>query len=119
MPQSGTAYWPITKMTAARPASRLGKPAGHFGGHGMNGELHSHDAKKTLGCLRDRVAQNEKPTTLFFGAGTSCFVMVPSAEKGRKQALIPAAPERTATCKKDAGDVGQKCASAWAAIEVR
>jgi hypothetical protein len=83
----------------------------------MNGEQQSHDAQKTLADLRDHLARHDKPIAFFFGAGTSCSVIVPAAGAGDTQPLIPAVPGLTAACKKDGGDLGDKYVKAWASIE--
>jgi hypothetical protein len=44
----------------------------------MNGEQQSHDAQKALADLRDHLARHDKPIAFFFGAGTSCSVIVPA-----------------------------------------
>jgi hypothetical protein len=83
----------------------------------MNGEQESHDAQKTLADLRDHLARHDKPIAFFFGAGTSCSVIVPAASAGKTQPLIPAVPGLTAACKKDSGNLGDKYVKAWASIE--
>jgi hypothetical protein len=83
----------------------------------MNGEQQSHDAQKTLADLRDHLARHDKPIAFFFGAGTSCSIIVPTAGGGKTQPLIPAVPGLTAACKKDGGDLGDKYVKAWASIE--
>jgi hypothetical protein len=83
----------------------------------MNGEQQSHDAQKTLADLRDHLARHDKPIAFFFGAGTSCSVLVPSADGSTNHPLIPAVPGLTASCKKDAGDLGEEYARAWSSIE--
>jgi hypothetical protein len=74
----------------------------------MNGEQRSHDAQKTLADLRDHLARHDKPIAFFFGAGTSCSVIVSAAGGGKTQPLIPAVPGLTAACKKDGGDLGER-----------
>src|SRR5579863_2652556 len=83
----------------------------------MNGEQQSHDAQKTLADLRDHLARHDKPIAFFFCAGTSCSVVMPAAEGGKGQPIIPAVPGLTAACKKDGGDLGEKYLKAWASIE--
>jgi hypothetical protein len=83
----------------------------------MNGEQQSDDAQKTLADLRDHLARHDKPIAFFFGAGTSCSVIVPAAGAGDTQPLMPAVPGLTAACKKDGGDLGDKYVNAWASIE--
>ena len=83
----------------------------------MSGEQQSHDAQKTLTDLRDHLARHDKPIAFFFGAGTSCSVVVPSIGSGKTQPLIPAVPGLTAACKKDGGDLGAQYAKAWSLIE--
>ncbi|RKE65777.1 SIR2 family protein [Pseudorhodoplanes sinuspersici] len=85
----------------------------------MSGEQQSHDAQKTLTDLRDHLARHDKPIAFFFGAGTSCSVTVPSSGGGEAKPLIPAVPGLTAACKKDAGDLGEKYATAWSLIEAQ
>jgi hypothetical protein len=85
----------------------------------MTEESQSHDAQKTLADLRDHLARHDKPIAFFFGAGTSCSVLVPSADKSTKQPLIPAVPGLTASCKDDASALGEKYAKAWSTIETQ
>jgi hypothetical protein len=75
-----------------------------------------HDAQKTLADLRDHLARHDKPIAFFFGAGTSCSVVVRAAD-GTTHPLVPAVPGLTAACKKDCSDLGEKFAKAWASIE--
>jgi hypothetical protein len=82
----------------------------------MSGKQQFHDAQKTLADLRDHLARHDKPIAFFFGAGTSCSVLVPDGE-GKKKPLIPAVPGLTAACKKDAAALGEPYAKAWASIE--
>ena len=44
----------------------------------MSGEQQSHDAQKMVTDLRDHLARHDKPIAFFFGAGTSCSVIVPA-----------------------------------------
>jgi hypothetical protein len=83
----------------------------------MTGELQPHEAQKTLADLRDHLARHDKPIAFFFGAGTSCSVILPAAGGATAQPLIPAVPGLTAACKKDGGDLGDKFGKAWASIE--
>lgn len=85
----------------------------------MSGEHQSHDAQKTLADLRDHLARHDKPIAFFFGAGTSCSVVMPAAGGGKGQPIIPAVPGLTAACKKDGGDLGDKYAKAWGSIEAQ
>lgn len=83
----------------------------------MSGEQQSHDAQKMVTDLRDHLARHDKPIAFFFGAGTSCSVIVPAGGSGKAQPLIPAVPGLTAACKKDGGDLGAQYAKAWSLIE--
>lgn len=83
----------------------------------MSGEPLSHDAQKLVTDLRDHLARHDKPIAFFFGAGTSCSVVVPSGAGGKTQSLIPAVLGLTAACKKDGGDLGAPYAKAWDLIE--
>lgn len=82
----------------------------------MNGKQ-SHDGQKTLADLRDHLARHDKPIAFFFGAGTSCSVIVPASNSYAAHPLIPAVAGLTAACKKAGGELGEKYATAWAAIE--
>lgn len=85
----------------------------------MNVEQQSHDAQKTLADLRDHLARHDKPIAFFFGAGTSCSVIVPTADGQSTQPLIPAVPGLTSACKKDGGALGDKYVKAWDSIEAQ
>jgi hypothetical protein len=84
----------------------------------MTGEQ-PHDGQKMLTDLRDHLARHDKPIAFFFGAGTSCSVVVPAGGGGKPGPLIPAVPGLTAACKKDGTDLGAKYVKAWALIEAQ
>lgn len=83
----------------------------------MSAQPHQHDAQKTLADLRDHLARHDKPIAFFFGAGTSCAVAVPDG--GGFKPLIPAVAGLTTHCKQNAAAMGDKYATAWAAIEAQ
>lgn len=85
----------------------------------MIGTLQSHDAHKTLADLRDHLARHDKPIAFFFGAGTSCSVLIPSEGKGNQKPLIPAVLGLTAACKESAEALGEEFKKAWNIIETQ
>ena len=77
----------------------------------------AHDAQKTLADFRDHLARHDKPIAFFFGAGTSCAVLVPSAtDKNKKEPLIPAVKGLTAIAKDKAEALGDKYKKAWKSV---
>ena len=85
----------------------------------MTGELQLHDAHKTLADLRDHLARHDKPIAFFFGAGTSCSVLVPSGANDKKEPLIPDVLGLTSFCKTKVTALGEKFENAWATIETQ
>jgi len=78
----------------------------------------AHNAEKTVADFRDHLARHDKPIAFFFGAGTSCSVLVPSAaDKSKMEPLIPAVAGLTAIAKEDAAALGDKYAQAWNSVE--
>jgi hypothetical protein len=84
----------------------------------MSAHAPQHDAQKALADLRDHLARHDKPIAFFFGAGTSCAVPVPDGG-GQSKPLIPAVAGLTTLCKQNAAEMGEKYATAWAAIETQ
>jgi hypothetical protein len=77
----------------------------------------SHDARKTIGDLRDHLARHDKPIAFLFGAGTSCSVKVVRAKGGEQEPLIPAVAGVTRICASEVQGLGKEYAEAWTKVE--